>query len=109
MTQPQQVLPGGPASQVSSEVSEKETNIRQAVDLIGQLSRPLKAGASQEQREAFTKERLRVEGLLMELGIPHGTFGSLILSYNHMGSGVVRDSMERHFTSWDGEAAQMDS
>ncbi|MHB0978264.1 MAG: hypothetical protein ACYC1K_02580 [Minisyncoccota bacterium] len=107
MTQPQQVLPGGPASTpVSSEATEREANIRQAVDLIGQLARRLPHNVSQEQND---KDRREAEDTLVSLGICQGMFGSLILSYNQSGPAGIRAFMERHFSEWDGEAAQLQS
>lgn len=109
MTQPQQVLPGEPASSASPEAIEREANIHQAIDLIEQLTQKLAAGASQEQREMFIKERCRVEGLLLKLGIHQGMFGSLILSYVQSGSRGIRAFMEHHFSTWDGEEGELQS
>lgn len=109
MTQ-QQVSPGEQASPaLSDEAAEREANIHQAIDLIGQLTQKLEMRASQERREAFVQERRRVEGLLMKLGIPQGMFASLILSHNQSGPAGIRAFMERHFSSWDGEEGELQS
>ncbi len=105
--QQQQVFPGEPqVSPAPSEATEREANIRQAVDLIGQLARRLPHHVSQEQND---KDRREAEDTLVSLGICQGMFGSLILSYNQSGPAGIRAFMERHFSKWDGEADQLQS
>lgn len=118
MQQQEAGLPGDPlrTSPVSSEEEarargevEKEMHIRQATDMIGQLAKKLPTEASEEHRMIFARERREAEDGLMKLGIHHGVFASLILSYNIAGSGSIRAFMENHFSEWDGEEVQLQS
>jgi|GEM_PF-5315875 len=105
MTQPQQVLPGGPAS-VSIDLAEKEERIQRATNMVGKLARVSPPNVSQME---FDHDRREAGDVLVHLGIGRVLFGSLVISYNQRGPSGIRAFLERHFSSWDGEGGELQS